>query len=85
MTLEERVRSALRSTQPAQALRALVNDLADDGHAKPQIIELLESFVVQQRSHPDFREGDEEALLDVLDALSGSCHPAAELLPPERR
>jgi hypothetical protein len=85
MTVEERVRSALRSTQPAQALRALVNDLADEGQAKPQIVELIENFLGQQRMQADFRDVDEDALLDVLDALNGWCHPKSELLPPDRK
>src|SRR5713101_2108525 len=81
VTFEERVHAALRSTQPAHALRALVDDLAREGRGKAEILELLEIFVVQQRTHPDFRDEDEEAMLDVLDALRGWCHPAAELFP----
>ena len=30
---------------------------------------------------PDCRESDEDAVLDVMDALLGWCHPSAELLP----
>jgi hypothetical protein len=81
MTLEQRIRGALRSAQPAPALRALVCDLAREGRAKPEILGLLDDFVVQQRTHADFREEDEEAVFDVLDALRGWCHPASELLP----
>jgi hypothetical protein len=79
MTLEERVQSALRTSEPA--LRALVRDLAREGHAKSEIIELLERVVLQQRTGGEVREEDEEALLDLLDALRGWCHPTAELLP----
>lgn len=83
MTLEERVHSALRSAQPAAGLRALVGDLAREGHGKADVLELFENIVVQQRTGADFRDKDEEAMLDVLDALRGWCHPAAELLPEQ--
>jgi hypothetical protein len=81
MTIEERVYSALRSSQPATALRALVGDLSGEGRGKAEIIELFENLVVQQRGRTDSREEYEDAILDVLDALRGWCHPAAELLP----
>jgi hypothetical protein len=81
MPLDERIHCALRSAQPALALRTLVADLAREGCGKPEILELLENFVVQQRTRADYREKDEEAVMDVLDALNGWCHPVAELLP----
>jgi len=81
MTLEQRVASALHSAQAASALRALVADLAREGRAKTEIVELLDNVVVRQRTAADFREEDEETVLEVLDALRGWCHPAAELLP----
>ena len=81
MTVEERVQGALRAAQPGNALRALVTDLAREGCAKAEIIESLENFLVRHRTGANYREKDEEALLDVLDALHGWCHPASELLP----
>jgi hypothetical protein len=57
---------------------ALVMDLAGEGRGKADIINSLEGFVVQERG-PDVDEADEEIVLDVLDALHGSCHPAAKL------
>ena len=77
MPREERVQNALRNAEPA--LRTLVRDLAREGHSKAEIIELLERVVTQQRARGEAR--GEEALLDVLDALRGWCHPTAELLP----
>jgi len=32
------------------------------------------------RTWPDYRETDEDAVLDVMDALTGWCHPDAQLL-----
>jgi len=81
MTIESRLQAALRSAQPAIALRTLVLDLATEGTTKTKIYDQLEQFMVQQRSQPDFREQDEEILLDLLDVLSGECHPSAQLLP----
>jgi hypothetical protein len=81
MTAEERVQTALRSAEPVRALRVLVQDLAREGSTKAEIHGLLERSLVQLRTRPDVREGDEEAVLDVLDALTGWCHPSAELLP----
>jgi hypothetical protein len=73
--------TALHSPEPVPALRGLVEDLAREGNSKNKVYGLLEKFLVQLRARPDFREGDEEAVLDVMDALTGECHPSAELLP----
>ncbi|MCI0642346.1 MAG: hypothetical protein L0Y72_02090 [Gemmataceae bacterium] len=81
MTTELRIHAALRSSNPTSALRALVQKLDHEGMAKKDVHTLVERFLVQYRTSPDFREGDEDALLDVLDALSGWCHPTAKLLP----
>ena len=81
MTAQERFENALRSSDPVPALRALVQDLGRAGLTKPQIYEMLETFRVQMRRQADYREADEEILLDIMDALNGWCHPSAELLP----
>lgn len=81
MTFAERVDIALRSAQPGTALRALIADLGREGRGNAEIIELLENLVAERRTRADFREEHEEAILDVLDALRGWCHPAAKLLP----
>lgn len=81
MTAEERVETALRSAEPVRALRGLVQELAREGSTKAAIHGLLEKSLMQLRTRPDFRESDEDAVLDVLDALTGWCHPGAELLP----
>jgi hypothetical protein len=79
VTPEERIKQALRSPDCARALRSLVLDLSREGQAKTKIYELLENFVIQLRTRPDHRESDEDPVLDVMDALSGWCHPDAEL------
>jgi hypothetical protein len=57
----------------------LVEDLARAGSSKTAIYGLLENVLVQLRTGPNFRERDEEA---VMDALGGWCHPGA-LLPEQ--
>jgi hypothetical protein len=81
MAGQDSVETALRSAEPARALCTLVQDLAREGSTKTAIYELLEKSLVQLRMRPDFRVGDEEVVLDTMDALTGWCHPTAELLP----
>jgi hypothetical protein len=81
MTTEERVQTALRNPEPVLALRALVQELAREGSSKTAIYDSFEKGLLRLRGQPDFCESDEDAILDVMDALSGSCHPSAELLP----
>jgi hypothetical protein len=77
------VATALLAVEPVRALRALVQDLADEGKTKIEIRELLEKVLVQMRTHSDVSEAHEDAVLDVPDALTGWCHPSAELLPDQ--
>ena len=81
MTIENRLQIALHSAEPALTLRALVLDLAREGTPKAQIYDQFEHFMVQQRAQSNFREQDEEAILDLLDALTCECHSSAQLLP----
>jgi hypothetical protein len=81
MNLEERLHKALRTPNPGQALRLVVLDLSQEGRNREEIYHLFEQFLVRSRARTDFREADEEVLLDTLDALTGWCHPEARLLP----
>jgi len=45
MTPAERLNKALRCAEPAQALRALVMELSQEGRTKAQILEVLGEFV----------------------------------------
>ena len=42
------------------------------------------NFLVRHRQEEDYRESDDDALEGVMDALTGWCHPSAELLPEEK-
>jgi hypothetical protein len=80
---EERLFKALRSDNPGDALRTLVVTLAKEGRTRQQIYDLLEQFLVRMRTRSDYRESEEEFLLDTLDALTGWCHPDSRLLAEE--
>ena len=80
MTETERFETALHAHDPRAALRAVVLELTAEGTAKPEVYSRLEKFLIERRLREEHLESDEEALLDVLDALSGWCHPAAQLL-----
>jgi hypothetical protein len=84
MTVDERLRAALRSANPAVALRALVLDLAREGQTKAAIYEAMLNFLVRHRQEEDHHESDDDALEGVMDALTGWCHTSAKLLPDEK-
>ena len=80
MTIQERFEQALQSPEPAAALRSVVLDLGHQGHTRKELYELLEQVLARLRERKDFLESEEDAVLDVMDALTGWCHPSAELL-----
>jgi len=82
--LEERCEKALHSPDPGRALRALVQDLSREGLQKEEIYELLEKFLTHLRRKEGRRQSDEDLVLDVMDALTGWCHPEAQLLPNDK-
>lgn len=85
MTETERIETALHAHDPGAALRTVVLELAAEGTAKTELYSRLEKFLLERRLREEHSESDEEALLDVLDALSGWCHPAAQLLVNQSR
>jgi len=83
MTPETRFAEALRSPDPVKSLRGVVLELAREGESKAAIYERLLAFVPLRRTQDDYRDADEDILMDVMDALTGWSHPSAELLPGE--
>lgn len=75
----ERFEKPLAAPEPGKALRSAIRQLAVEGHAKTEIHESLEQFLLHLRE--DRRGADEDLVLDTLDALSGWCHAEGELLP----
>jgi hypothetical protein len=80
MTPEQRLANALQSPEPARTLRLAVVDLARDGYTKEQIYDFLERLVLDLRTRENYLESAEDVVLDVMDALTGWCHPEAQLL-----
>jgi hypothetical protein len=74
------LKSAMRSPNPAEALRAAVARLAREGYTKPEVYQALESLLVELRAGQP-SETEEDIVLDVMDAVSGWCHPGAQLMP----
>ena len=82
MTSEERCEVALHTKEPERGLRALVLELAKEGRTKAEIYALLENALVRLRAG-NGREEQEESVLNVMDALTGWCHPGGRLLPDD--
>ena len=80
MVPESRFETALRSADPPAALRSLVAELSAHGHSKADISESLEKLLLRLRREGEAKE-HEDIFLDVLDTLTGWCHPASQLLP----
>ena len=80
MTPEQRLENALRSADATQGLRTVVRELAQEGRPKAAVYQLLEKLLMHLRGRPDAREANEEIVLAVMDALTGWCHPEAQLL-----
>jgi hypothetical protein len=81
MKYVQRFQSALDSHEPAFSLRTLAQQLAAEGQTKEQVYELFETFLLELRQNEKLREADEDAVLDVMDALTGWCHSDSALLP----
>jgi hypothetical protein len=79
-TSTQRLLAALGKPDPVRTLRAVVLELAAEGHAKRAITVLLEELLLDLRARPEHREDDEDAVLDVLDGLAGWCQDGARLL-----
>lgn len=81
MTPMDRMRKSLQDSDPTLGLRTVVMTLYAEGCDEAELQGQLESLLVDNRRRTDFREADEDAILDVLDSLTGWCHEDAKLLP----
>jgi hypothetical protein len=84
MNLQTQFEQALSAPDAASTLRTLILDAAKQGHSKAAIYDALEALVLSLRAKAG-NEAAEELVLDVMDALTGSCHPDARLLGEETR
>jgi len=81
MSIQERIGNALRQSQPGQAFRDLVLELAKEGYEKKRILQFLEDFLIELRNQKDHNESEADIILDTMDCLVGWSHPQASLLP----
>jgi hypothetical protein len=77
MRPEESIEQALRSADPVGELRSLAERLIAQGHNKAAILALFEQ--ARQRLREGDREADEDAVMDVMDFLTGWCSPHMKL------
>jgi hypothetical protein len=82
MAIDDEVLAAVRSAKPGWALRSLAQGLLAQGYDKKRLCEDLERIVSRARVTGEFGESGEDAVFDLLDALTGWCHPSAQLPPP---
>ncbi len=79
MTIDASIEQALRSSEPYQQLRSLVEQLFVKGESRDSVLAVLES--ARQSLRDEGREEDEDVLLDVMDCVVGWCGPHAALSP----
>ena len=73
MPIDPCFEEALRSTEPIHQLRSLALNLSSQGQDRAAILAVFEDARRQLRS--DDREADEDAVMDVMDFLTGWCSP----------
>jgi hypothetical protein len=81
MSFDDRILTALGGPEPARALTSLVFEMSREGQPKQQIIEMLQAFVLTWRGRADYTVSGEDVVFEVLDGLTGWCHPNTQLLP----
>ena len=79
---EVRFEKALQSPEPLKALNNLAIELSAEGHEVTDIYGLFENFLLHLRNSGEKKEAEEELLMEVMDALTGWCHPNVQLIMP---
>jgi hypothetical protein len=77
MCIDEIFERALHSGEPVHELRALALRLSSQGYDRTALVEKFEA--VRQQLRLADREADEDAVMDVLDFLTGWCSPHMRL------
>lgn len=73
MTVHERLTEALRSSEPTTKLSEAVRALVAQGHERAALNTELERL--RESLAAGGREAEEDAVLDVMDYMSGFCSP----------
>jgi hypothetical protein len=77
MGVQDSLEQALRSAEPLNELRALIQTLFAEGQTKAAILASFEA--ARQRLRVEQREADEDAVTDAMDFLVGWCAPHMKL------
>ena len=81
MAVDVRFEKALHASDPVGELRRLAQQLLDQGSKLSVVRDQFEQ--VRQELREAAREEDEDAVMDVLDFLTGWCSPHVRLGNPE--
>jgi hypothetical protein len=77
----ERFNPAMQSERVEENLRQTILDLAQEGHSKEEIMYAMDHLLDHVREvHSGAESAHEDRILEVMDALTGWCHPKARLL-----
>ena len=82
MRIEERFERALHSQEPLKALNNLALELSAEGRGETDIYNLFENFILYLRNGGEKKDAEEELLMEAMDALTGWCHPSAQIKLP---
>ena len=77
----ERFNPAMQSERVEENLRQTILDLAKEGHSKEEIMDAMDHLLEHVREvHSSAESAEEDMILEVMDALTGWCHPKSRLL-----
>jgi hypothetical protein len=79
LTTRISLENVLKELDPARALRTKLQSLSERGNTPAELYELLERLLLQVREHSHDSGAAEDIVLDAMDALTGWCHPSAQL------
>jgi hypothetical protein len=79
----EEFESAVRTSEPVDALRKLALEFAARSYSRDRVRELFQQFLVRLQEGTADREADEDAVMDGVDMIDGWCGPHARLFPAE--
>lgn len=82
MKPQESIEKALRSDEPLKTLQDLALEFSAQGKSESEIYKIFENFILHLRTRNTYKESDEEIIMEVLDAITGWCHPSARLKLP---
>jgi len=80
MKHKSRFEKALQAPNAGQALRSLVLELGAEGLTREEVYKVFEEFLLNLRQTEQPNDEKEDLILDTMDALTGWCHPDAQLL-----